>query len=96
MHRTRFPSKSEQGKVLGQAGNILATTTIGIGLAQIGFDAANMPESAIKALPTLIFLVPAIYALITVVLYRLLPLTNEYLKQLADENAARRAAQQQE
>ena len=79
-----------------KAGNILATTTIGIGLAKIGFDAANMPESAIKALPTLIFLVPAIYALITVVLYRLLPLTNEYLKQLADENAARRAAQQQE
>ena len=76
-----------------KAGNILATTTIGIGLAKIGFNAENMPESAIKALPTLIFLIPAIYALVTVVLYRLLPLTNEYLQQLADENAARREAQ---
>ena len=79
-----------------KAGNILATTTIGIGLAKIGFNAANMPESAVKALPVLTFLVPAIYSLITVVLYRLLPLTNEYLQKLADENAARRAAQQQE
>ena len=75
-----------------KVGNIIATTTIGIALLKIGFDAANVTEHALKWLPFVVLGIPAIYAFISCTSSGLLPLSDSEIVRLRKENEAREAA----
>lgn len=72
-------------------GIILATTTLGLSLGAIGFEAKNVTASAIAGIPIVVVLIPAIFAVVGGLIARTIQLNDTQIKEIQDEIAAKEA-----
>lgn len=75
-----------------KVGIVIANASLSFGLLKIGFEATAITESAIASLPVVVFLIPAVYAVLGGVFTFLIPLSDAKIQEYRELNKAKKEA----